>query len=182
MLTGPMLTGQIIAAILMASSPQIAAHGGAPAAHPVTPVKPLATSINTAIAATPATVTFTATNPDSAPTDSGSATVTLTWKTAGGATTRTWNVKASAPAAFTSCATVPSSAVTATCTSVTGGTGSTCSAAGALSTAGVQIASGDEATGNASYTVKLTYTLADSWEYIASSSCSLTVTYLLTAN
>ena len=176
-----MLTGPIIAAILMASSPQIAARGGS-AARPVTPVKPLATTINTAIAATPATVTFTATNPDSAPSDSGSATVTLTWKTAGGATARTWNVKASAPAAFTSCATVPSSAVTATCTSVTGGTGSTCSAAGALSTAGIQIASGDEATGTAAYTVKLTYTLADSWEYIASSSCSLTVTYLLTAN
>jgi hypothetical protein len=45
-----------------------------------------------------------------------------------------------------------------------------------------QVASGkeDNAT-NAPYTVTLNFTLTDSWSYIANPSCSLTLTYTLTA-
>ena len=143
--------------------------------------KPRATTITNA-AATPATITFTATNPDTTPTVTGSAAVSVTWQTPGnlfGA----WNLKVSAPSTFGSCATVPASAVTVTCGSVTGGSNGACGTATSLSTTATQIASGTEGfITTTSYTVNLTFTLQDSWKYIASSSCSLTVSYLITAN
>ncbi len=143
--------------------------------------KPLATSIKNA-AATPATITFTGTNPDSTPSVAGSAAVAVTWRTTG-SHSGAWNLQVSAPSTFSSCATVPAGAVAVTCGSVTGGSSGACGTPQPLSTTGTQIADGIEGNGAAAtYTVNLTFTLQDSWKYIASSSCSLTVSYLITAN
>jgi len=158
---------------------------GAATLRPATVVaKPMATSISKALAASPATITFTAPDPDTTPSVSGSGPVTLSWDTNGGGPANTWKLTVSAPASFSTCANLPASAVTAKCTTVTGGTGGTCSGSVPLSTTATQVASGDEAPGNnAAYSVALTFTLADSWAYIPSkTSCSLTLTYTVTAN
>jgi len=143
--------------------------------------RPMATSINTT-SVTPATITFTAPNPISSPIVNGSASALVSWKTAGGSAARAWTLGVSAPAAFGSCSTVPASAVKVTCGTVTGGFAGACSAASNLSTTSTKVAGGNEGTGSTSYSVSLSFTLSDSWSYIASSSCSLSVTYTITAN
>jgi hypothetical protein len=154
--------------------------------HPVVkadPIMPLATSVAT-ITATPSTISFTATNPDLGSV-AGSSASTVSWKTTGGSSSSTWNLKVQAAAtSFTNCATVPMSAVTVSCSSVTGGSSGACATSFALSTTAVQVASGKESTAsNATYSVNLNFTLADSWQYIAkqSPSCTLTLTYTVTA-
>ena len=160
----------------------------APGAQPAAKVSPatvspklgLTTISNTTV--TPASITFTATNPGSLPVVGGSSGAVVSWTTAG-SIFGSWNLTVSAPANFTSCPTVPVSAVTVSCSSVSGGTGGACGGSSALSTGGVQMASGTQGLllpGN--YSVNLNFTLQDSWKYIASSSCSLTLTYTITAN
>jgi hypothetical protein len=136
------------------------------------------------VSVSPATISFTATNPNSAPVDSGSSTATVSWENldfAQGA----WSLTVQAPSsAFSSCPTVPVSAVTVSCASVSatiGGTG-TCSPPFALSTAAQTVASGNQAILTFSYTVTLNFTLADNWKYIAetSPSCSLLLSYIAT--
>jgi hypothetical protein len=135
-----------------------------------------------AVTASPGTISFTATDPDLGSV-SGSSAATVSWTTSSGTAANTWNLKVNAVAAsFTGCATVPRSAVTVTCGGVTGGSAGTCGGGFTLTGAGQQIASGKESTGNnAPYSVTLNFTLADSWSYIAKSSCTLTVTYTVTA-
>ena len=134
-------------------------------------------------AVTPATISFTATDPAGAPIVNGSASATVSWNTAGNSGTPTWTLQVSAPTTFTSCPTVPASAVIVTCASVTGGTAGACSSPTSLSPTPVQMAGGAEpGSGSNPYSVNLTFTLQDTWEYIASSSCSLSVTYTITAN
>jgi hypothetical protein len=153
-------------------------HKVAPAAGPIVP---LLATVGT-VSASPATISFTATDPDlgSVP---GSAASTVSWTTTGGLTTSTWTLQVQAAAAsFTGCGTVPTSAVTATCGSVTGGTSGACKPAITLSTTAQQVATGKESTSlNAPYSVILNFKLADSWKYIAKSSCTLTLTYTATA-
>jgi hypothetical protein len=176
MLTIPLL------AILMApaSGTPVRLPPQRPAPVATTP-RPRATSITNA-AATPATVTFTATNPDTTPSVTGSAAVAVTWQTPGNFL-GSWNLQVSAPSTFGSCSTVPASAVTVTCGSVSGGFNGSCGTATTLSATPTQIANGIEGFfTTTSYTVSLTFTLQDSWKYIASSSCSLSVSYLITAN
>ena len=150
---------------------------------PASRVSPMATTLS-AVTASPATISFTATDPDLGP-FTGSSSATVSWTTSGGAAASTWTLKVQAAAAtFASCATVPTSAVTAMCTGVAGGTGGACTGGSgfALSTAGQQVASGKEATGaGKSYSVTINFTLADSWSYIAKSSCTLSLTYTVTA-
>lgn len=143
--------------------------------------QPMATSIPT-MSVTPAAITFTATDPTGTPVVNGSAGAVVQWSIAGGKTTKGWTLGVSAPTTFSACSTVPASAVNVTCGSVTGGNAGACSAATSLTNSPVTIASGNESTGTVNYTVNLTFTLQDSWEYIASSSCSLAVTYTITAN
>jgi hypothetical protein len=144
-------------------------------------ILPMATSMS-AVTANPGTISFTATDPDLGSV-SGSSAATVSWTTTGGSAASTWNLKVHAnPASFTGCATVPRSAVTVTCGGVTGGSAGTCGGGFILTGAGQQIASGKEsASNNAPYSVTLNFTLADSWSYIAKSSCTLTVTYTVTA-
>jgi hypothetical protein len=147
-------------------------------------VQPMAATFT--VTATPATITFTATNPATAPSAPGSATAAVKWQNNGTAG-NSWNLTVAAGSStFTGCATVPISAVTVACSSVTvGGSGKgTCSAPFALSTGGQPVATGTENRASATYTVNLTFTLADSWSYIATTgqSCSLTLTYIATLN
>ncbi len=148
---------------------------------PASRALPMATTLS-AITASPGTISFTATDPDLG-SDAGSSSATVSWSTSGGSAAGTWTLKVHAnPASFTGCATVPRSAVKATCTGVAGGSAGTCGGAITLTGAGQQVASGKESASNgAPYSVTLNFTLADSWSYIANSSCTLTLTYTVTA-
>jgi len=147
-------------------------------------IRPLAHTSLGAISASPSTISFTATDPSlgSVP---GSSAATVNWTTSSGASNRTWTLQVQAAAtSFTNCATVPTSAVTVTCGSVTGGTAGACGPAVTLSTTGQQVASGAEVSGaNDPYSVTLSFSLTDSWSYIAeqSPSCTLTITYTVDA-
>jgi hypothetical protein len=150
----------------------------------------LATSVSTGLKASPGTISFSATDPDlGAVTGSSASTVTFTLK--GGANARTWSVGIQAGSStFTGCTTLPASAVTATCSSVTithnsgaTPTAGTCSAAFALSsTSSTTVASGEEGGGN-TFSILINFTLSDSWQNIAATSptCPLTLTYSLNA-
>jgi hypothetical protein len=146
-------------------------------------IQPLASTAVT-VTATPATISFTGTNPATAPSVAGSAQTVVSWVYDGN-THAPWNLTVSVggPTTFGSCTTVPISAVTVTCASASlagpGNGSAACSPASGLSTAPTQVASGTENGTTATYTVKLTFTLADSWKYIATTgqTCSLTLTY-----
>jgi hypothetical protein len=144
-------------------------------------IMPATTGLGT-VSASPSTISFTSTNPD-AGSVSGSASSTVSWNTSSGSSSSTWNLKVQAAASsFTGCATVPTSAVTVTCSSVSGGSSGACESAVALSTTGQKVATGKESTStSAPYSVTLNFTLTDSWEYIANSSCTLSLTYTVTA-
>jgi hypothetical protein len=134
--------------------------------------------------ATPGTIGFSALNPDSGPV-SGSSAATLSWSVQSGSHLQNWTVSAQASAsAFTGCSTVPVSAVSVSCASASvgggGGSGS-CSGASTLSTVAQQVATGAEGDGTQSYTVQINYALAESWRYVANSSCTLTLTYTVNA-
>ncbi len=85
---------------------------------------------------------------------------------------------------FSGCSTVPVSAVTVACATASvdggGGTGS-CGAPFTLSTVAQQVAGGVEGDGTQFYLVQLNYTLAESWRYVASPSCAVTLTYTVNA-
>ena len=146
-------------------------------------ILPMATTL-ASITAIPSTISFTATDPDLLSV-AGNSAATVSWLTSGGAAASTWTLKVQASAAsFTNCATVPTSAVTVTCSSVFGGSSGACGSGITLSTAAQQVASGKESTGtNKPYSVTLNFTLADSWSYIAKQapSCTLSLTYTVTA-
>ena len=137
-----------------------AVNGGGLQAGPATSLTP--------VSAAPSTISFAATDPDLGSV-SGSSASTVSWTTTGGSSGSTWNLKVQAGAgSFTNCATVPTSAVTAS----------------TLSTSGQQVATGHESTGASQpYSVSINFTLADSWAYIAKTSpaCTLTLTYTVTA-
>jgi hypothetical protein len=136
--------------------------------------------------ATPATITFTANDPDN-PAVGGSVSATISFRVTGGATARTWNVQVQATSAnFSSCpSSVPVSQVTATCASVVvgGNATGTCSGPVNLSTGLQTVASGNEGSGTVTYTVVVNYKFTDSWRFIPTgSACSLGLSYLITAN
>jgi hypothetical protein len=148
-----------------------------------------ATSITT-MTATPATISFSSTDPDLGPV-AGSSSATIVIALKGQSVANTWTLGISAGAAtFTGCATVPASAVTATCSSVvvsgttgpTPGTGA-CGSAVGLSTTSTTVASGKEGSNKDTYTATINFTLTDSWQYIAATSptCPLTLTYSVNA-
>jgi hypothetical protein len=158
-----------------------------PAPHPgIAATAPLPQAANFTLKIAPASVSFTATDPDS-PLVAGSPTTTVSW-TVTGTLSRAWSLSlSSAATTFTNCPTVPISAVTVTCQSATNGGGSgtaSCGVVSPLSTTRTTVASGTESAGNRSYSVTLSYTLTDQWKYIARTSpqCTLNITYLATVN
>lgn len=146
-------------------------------------VRPLAIT-TVIVSATPATISFTGTNPATAQLVPGSpAAVTWSYK---GSKRNTWNLTVSGGGSttFGSCTTVPISAVTVTCASASqAGNGqgtAVCSAPFQLSNGATQVAGGTEDNGSTTiYTVNLTFTLKDSWQYMVTTgqTCSLTLTY-----
>ena len=136
------------------------------------------------------TISFAATNPTTLPVVTGTPQATATFAARGSGGGNTWTLKVNAAAtAFTNCATVPVSAVTVTCatatvTGLTGTHGATaaCAAAFPLSTTATTVASGYDANNTLTYTVTITFTLADSWKYIAEMSPACTSALTYTAN
>lgn len=147
--------------------------------------RPLAASIPQSgaftITVSPATVTFTATNPGTVPVVAANATTTVTWQILSGGKNWTLRVKAGSPS-FANCPTIPISAVTVSCASAkvasVGGSGS-CAGPFRLGTGQSQVAAGAEGMLAFNYTVTINFTLADSWKYIAETNpaCSLALTY-----
>ena|SRR5579871_734029 len=167
---------------------------GPPAVHPAAPSPPTAVrggvsrvarpAASFTVNVSPATISFAAVNPDSTPVVSGSAPAAVTWQNLD-FNQGNWTLTVQAAGAgFTSCPSLPLSAVTVSCSSVTttiGGTGN-CAAAFPLSTTAQTVASGTQSFLTYSYSVNVNFTLADNWKYIAetSPSCSLSLSY--TAN
>lgn len=134
----------------------------------------------------PATVSFTAADPDS-PLVAGSSTTTITWLAKSDKDSPMSLELYSAATTFTNCPDVPISAVIVTCQSalIGGGSGTaSCGAVSPLSTTRTTVASGAQSAGNRSYSVTLSYTLTDQWKYIARTSpqCTLNITYIATLN
>jgi hypothetical protein len=144
----------------------------------------------TSLTATPGTITFNANTPGSnIAGNPPSAIVTFSITSSSHSN---WTLSAGSTAStFTSCPTVPASAVQVECTAASvspGGAGANASCAVTGFTAlpstlpGLQVASGKEPMDGSTknYTITLAYQLADSWKYVANAMCPLTVTY--TAN
>jgi hypothetical protein len=136
------------------------------------------------VSVSPGTISFTASNPDGGPV-SGSAPATVSWQVSGGSHLQTWSLSLQAAAStLANCPTIPVSAIQVRCStaSVSGGGGSgTCGGSLPLSTTLQQAAGGSQGDNSNSYTVYLTFTLNESWHYTANSSCTLTITYSITA-
>jgi hypothetical protein len=140
-----------------------------------------ATTVNS-FTVSPATVSFTAADPD-AGAAAGSPAATVDISISDGAASKRWNlyVQADSPA-FTGCTSIPASAVTVTCNSVTlanaGGSpgNGSCAAAFALSTTATLVAGGKEGTKTDAFSISISFSLADSWQYIPNL-CPLTLTY-----
>ena len=134
------------------------------------------------LSATPSTISFAANMPGSAV--SGSAAATVSWKISNGSTSRNWTLKVAANSTNftagtgTDCTLVPASAITVTCFSISGGSGS-CQSGFSLSTTGTTVASGTEASGTSNLSVTVNYTFSDSWKYVPNT-CPLTITYTVT--
>jgi hypothetical protein len=133
-----------------------------------------------ALIATPAVITFSATNPDAAGVP-GNAVATVTWR-ANGDRGQPWvfTVRADS-ASFESCPRVPVSAITVSCShaSVDNGGFGVCSPAAPLAASPRIIAAGSEGSASASYQINLAFTLADSWKYVAQLNppCSISLSY-----
>jgi hypothetical protein len=123
---------------------------------------------------TPASVTFTSSNPDGSVT--GSSTATVSFFTFLNPTHFTVYAKA-ASANFTGCNTPPAGSITAACSAPTG---VTCAASAALTSTGngTTVATGSGNQLPARFTV--TYTFQDGWSYQVGTGCPLTVQYLYT--
>jgi hypothetical protein len=136
------------------------------------------------LSATPGTISFQLTNPDSGVT-SGSSTTSLTWTILLGSHLQNWTVSVqSGSGSFNGCPTVPVSAVQVSCqsASVNGSQGTAgCASPFALSSTPAAVASGMQAEGTGSHSVIVYFTLAESWRYVAHSACTLTVTYSVNA-
>ena len=136
------------------------------------------------LSATPGTISFQATNPDSGQV-SGSSPGTLSWTVRGGSALQNWTLSVqSVSSSFTGCPTIPVAAVRVSCgsASVSGGQGTgACSTAFPLSTSAQQIAGGAEGNGNRAYSVSINFTLAESWRYVANPACTIILTYFVNA-
>lgn len=135
----------------------------------------------TSFTASPSSISFTANNPNAATVAIG-ATNTIAWTATQCINNLTWKITVKAStSSLTNCSTVPiSAAIAATCSSSVnlGGT-ATCHTPLTLTTSEQTLVDGLEGSGTCSGTTSVTYTLNESWRYIAASSptCSTTITY-----
>jgi hypothetical protein len=135
------------------------------------------------LSATPSNISFRAASPEMGLV-MGSSQATIFWQVLAGSHLQNWTLSLqSGSSVFAGCPWIPVSAVQVSCSVASvssGGTGQ-CGGSFALSTASQQIAGGTEADAVSSYSVALTFTLAESWRYVAGSSCSLNLTYAVNA-
>lgn len=134
----------------------------------------------TALAVNPATVSFRAVDPDQ-PVVAGNALATVTWQGVG-QPPRPWHLSLQSDGvSFDNCSEIPATAVVVSCSNATvnGGGSAVCGATAPLSHGSRIVASGQQSASNASYQVNLSFTLSDSWKYVAQTNppCSLTLTY-----
>lgn len=145
--------------------------------------------------ASPGSISFIASNPGSGSV-SGSSPASVNWTVQSGNRLQTWSLSVQADAGyFSGCPTVPVSAVGVECSGASvsgpevilgtltvggGGTG-VCGGGFSLSTVAHQVAGGAEGDGTQVYSVQINYSLAESWRYVANSSCSLSLTYTVNA-
>jgi hypothetical protein len=135
------------------------------------------------LSASPGTISFQASNPDSGMV-TGSSPASLSWSIQSGSTLKGWTLSVQADSSsFAGCPTVPVSAVQVSCGSATAGGGGTgaCGGSFPLSTSPGQIAGGAQGDGTNSYLVSINFTLAESWRYVAKPSCSITLNYSVNA-
>lgn len=133
----------------------------------------------------PSTVSIASTDPDTG--GNGSATVTSVINGPIGGKPWSVTVNTSGSTNLTNCATVPVSAVRATCSLAISGTGGTqptgaCGSAFNLSTTDTTIASGTQGDGSGNtYTITMSYHFTDAWNYLGASSpaCTVTLAYTL---
>jgi hypothetical protein len=144
----------------------------------------LATSI-TGPTISPAAITFTSPDPDVTPA-SGSSTATVQWIMSGNSS-GAWSITVqSISSSLANCPAVPVSAITLQCSSATAsGSGfprASCTAAAlTLSTTPQTIATGTREGNPGTINVAVAFTFTDAWKYPASSSCTLQITYTVTA-
>ncbi len=132
---------------------------------------------------TPGTITFTSPDPDTTPVN-GSSSATIQWGMTGNKNGN-WTVTVQAPSSvMTGCPSVPISAIRFQCTSFnaeTGGQGNCASGSFPLSTASQTVASGNREGTGGTNTATVVFTFTDAWKYPASTSCSIQLTYTITA-
>jgi hypothetical protein len=133
----------------------------------------------------PATVNFSATNPDTLPSVLGTPVTTFAYNNVDypGGGTGTLSVGATGFTGGTACGNIPVSAMTVTCvsahSSLSCATASCIAGSPQLTSAGVPIATGTVGSGGSctpNFTITLNYNFADNWKYTAET-CSLLVTY-----
>lgn len=138
------------------------------------------------LTALPGTITFSATEPESGSV-AGSSSATVHFTTSNAAS-ESWTLKVQAGSTnFSGCtSTVPASAVTVTCNSISDSNNGSraCSAPLALSSSLQQVAGGTQASQSSStYDATISFTFADNWKYQAQgSACTLSLTYQVTSN
>jgi hypothetical protein len=136
---------------------------------------------NFTVTVTPPTISFNATNPGVSPVVAGSSASNVSWNVISGGNNWSLRVQASTPT-FTGCPSIPISAVTVSCSAASVGSlggSATCAAPFQLSTAEAQVAGGSEGAIAYNYSVTVSFTLADSWKYVAKTTpaCTLSLTY-----
>ncbi|MBI2819383.1 MAG: hypothetical protein HYX73_05325 [Acidobacteria bacterium] len=138
------------------------------------------------VSASPLTITFLGTDPDS-PTLTVPA--TILFRTTGGSTARSWSLSvqaASGPNMINCPSTIPVDKIQVSCVSSISDNDGTaaCAAPFNLSTGLQLISSGTEGTGNANpYETVINFTFQDSWRYIATdTSCTVNLNYQIIAD
>lgn len=138
------------------------------------------------VSASPLTITFLGTDPDS---PTLTVPVTVFFRTTGGKLTNNWSLSVQAtsgPNMINCPSTIPVGTIQVSCVSSVADNGGTanCAAPFNLSTGLQTISSGTEDTGNATpYDTVINFTFQDSWRYIASNtSCTVNLNYQIIAD
>ena len=149
-------------------------------------VRPQEADIKNAVV-TPQPLEFVSSDPDLGGVPS-KVPATVTWEITGAHSNGTWTLTVGADSpAFANCGPLPLSAVTVTCTTATGdghGGAGRCGAPFQLSNQPQTVASGSQGHGNAWFTVAVSFTFQDGWQYIAAMAtpCTLNLNYVIEAS
>ena len=173
------------AIVLLAASAPAAAQTR-PRTPRVVSIRPLEATVSNAVVMPPA-LQFAASDPDLGRVQANTP-ATVVWQIMGARPTGTWALTVQAEAAtFSGCGRVPVTAVTVRCASVSsgghGGAG-TCGAPFQLSNQPQTLATGSQGNGNARFTVTVSFTFQDGWQYTGAVNppCTLNLNYTIQAS